>query len=86
MTLTGLMERIGEGETLALGGLLIGLLFGVFAQRSRFCLRSAVIEVCHGKLGVKLSVWLLAFSAAIILTQAFILARVLDVGTARQLA
>ncbi len=86
MTLTSLMERIGEGETLALGGLLIGLLFGVFAQRSRFCLRSAVIEVCHGKLGVKLSVWLLAFSAAIILTQAFILARVLDVSTARQLA
>ncbi|WP_292935772.1 YeeE/YedE family protein [Noviherbaspirillum sp.] len=86
MTLAGLMEAIGEGEVLALGGLAIGLLFGICAQRSRFCLRSAVIEVCHGDLGAKLAIWLLAFSGAIILTQSFILSGILDVSNARQLA
>ena len=86
MTLASVMEAIGENETLALGGLVIGLGFGMLAQRSRFCLRSAVIETFHGKLGAKLAVWLLAFAAAVVLTQIFILLHVLDVGTARQLA
>lgn len=86
MNLLTLMERLGESQTLALGGLLIGLCFGYLAQRSRFCLRSAVIETCHGQLGGKLAVWLLAFGAAVTLTQCFILAGVLDVRSARQLA
>lgn len=86
MTLISLMEMIGESETLTLAGLGIGLAFGVLAQRSRFCLRSAVIATCHGELGAKLSIWLLAFGAAISVTQVFILAHLLDVGSARQLA
>lgn len=86
MTPEALIERLGENHLLALGGLLIGLAFGALAQRSRFCLRSAVIEVFHGQLGVKLAVWLFAFSGAIILTQAFILGHALDVSSARQLA
>ena len=44
MDLTGLMETIGEAETSALGGLLIGIAFGAFAQKSRFCLRAAAVE------------------------------------------
>lgn len=36
-----LIEQFGHGPTLALGGGMIGLLFGFFAQRSRFCLRAA---------------------------------------------
>lgn len=86
MTLTGLMEAIGESEFLALGGFCIGLLFGVFAQRSRFCLRSAALETFHGTFGAKLAIWLLAFSGAIILTQSLLIANVLDVSGARQLA
>lgn len=86
MTLAGLLEAVGEREALTLGGLLIGLMFGMLAQRSTFCLRSAVIEVFHGRFGVKLSIWMLAFSAAVILTQAFVLLNVLDVSNARQLA
>lgn len=86
MTLTGLMEAIGESEFLALGGFCIGLLFGVFAQRSRFCLRSAALETFHGTFGAKLSIWLLAFSAALVLTQSLILADVLDVSGSRQLS
>lgn len=86
MTFSSLVEAIGDGDALTISGFIIGICFGIFAQRSRFCLRSAVIETFHGKFGVKLAVWLLAFSAAIVLTQIFIIAQLLDVSTARQLA
>jgi uncharacterized membrane protein YedE/YeeE len=80
------MERLGEAHSLALAGALIGLAFGFFAHRSRFCLRSAVIEFARGTREGKLAVWLFCFSTALILTQAFILAGWLDVSQARQLA
>lgn len=86
MELTGIIDRLGEGGTAALGGLVIGALFGAFAQRSRFCLRSAALEFSHGKIGGKVAVWLLAFSSAMLLTQLAILSRGLDVSNARQLA
>ncbi|MCC7151215.1 MAG: YeeE/YedE family protein, partial [Rubrivivax sp.] len=63
------MAAIGEGPALALAGALIGLLFGFFAHRSRFCLRSAVIEFARGTREGKLSVWLFTFSTAVLLTQ-----------------
>lgn len=86
MDLTAPFELLGEQYAVAAGGLVIGVLFGAFAQRSRFCLRSAVIEVSRGKLGAKLAVWLLAFSAAVVATQVLILAGMLEVGNAQQLA
>ncbi|HQS32119.1 MAG TPA: YeeE/YedE family protein [Polaromonas sp.] len=86
MNPTSLLERYGDSAVLALGGLVIGGLFGFFAQRSRFCLRAAVIEFWHGKFGDRLSVWLLAFSAAVVGVQLLILAQWLDVSSARQLA
>jgi len=61
-----LLERYGDGTILAMGGAAIGTLFGFFAQRSRFCLRAAVIEFWHRHFGEKLSVWLLAFSTAVV--------------------
>lgn len=84
--LIAIMDRIGEDTTLALGGLLIGALFGVLAQRSRFCLRAAVIEVAQGQLGPKLAVWLLAFSGAIIVTQILQLSGQFDTANVRQLS
>ena len=85
-----LLERLngslGETGTITLAGALIGLCFGFFAHRSRFCLRSAVIEFARGTREGKLTVWLFTFSTAVLLTQAFILAGWLDVGGARQLA
>lgn len=86
MVLELLVDRWGEPAVAVLGGLLIGLLFGATAQRSRFCLRSAVIEFSEGRLGPKVAVWLLAFGAAVALTQALVLSGAADLSEARQLA
>ncbi|MEN9627840.1 MAG: hypothetical protein RJA10_1067 [Pseudomonadota bacterium] len=80
------LARLGEPVSVALAGAVIGLLFGFFAHRSRFCLRSAVIEFARGTHEGKLTVWLFTFSTAVLLTQAFILAGWLDVKDARQLS
>ena len=81
-----LIDRLGEPWALALAGLLIGLAFGFFAQRSRFCLRSAVIEFSRNLVGGKLTVWLFAFSTAVVATQALAMAGAFDASQARQIA
>jgi hypothetical protein len=81
-----LIDRLGEPWALALAGLLIGLAFGFFAQRSRFCLRSAVIEFSRNLVGGKLTVWLFAFSTAVVATQVLALAGAFDASQARQIA
>ena len=86
MNFANLLERYGDGNLLALGGALIGAWFGFFAQRSRFCLRAAVIEFWHWRFGEKLSVWLLAFATAVVAMQLLTLSHALDVSSARQLA
>lgn len=86
MDFVSILERYGDAVILALGGLVIGLLFGFFAQRSKFCMRAAAIEFWHRKFGEKLSVWLLAFSSAVVGVQLLILTHSLDVSTARQIA
>jgi uncharacterized protein len=86
MDITAWIEHYGESNVLAVCGLVAGLGFGFFAQRSRFCLRAAVMEFWHGKFGDKLTVWLLTFGAAIVGVQLLIVTGGLDVSTARQLA
>lgn len=86
MNLEWFIDRIGESRLLAIGGLFIGLVFGALAQRSSFCLRSAVIEFLRGSLGPKVAIWLLTFSAAVAATQLVIVWGLLDVTDARQLA
>jgi uncharacterized protein len=78
MDLTGILDRFGDARVLIVGGLVIGGLFGFFAQRSRFCLRAAVIEFWRGQFGEKLSVWLLAFSTAVVAVQLLVLLHLLD--------
>ncbi|OWQ83802.1 lipocalin [Roseateles aquatilis] len=78
--------RLGEGGTLALGALLLGIAFGAFAQRSRFCLRAAVIEFSRRQSGGRLTVWLFAFATAVGVTQALAWVGWLDASTARQIA
>ena len=84
--LTDLIDRWGEPALLASGGLAIGLAYGLFAQRSRFCFRAAVLEAGRGVPGEKLAVWMLAFATAIVGVQALALAGGLDVKAVRQIA
>jgi len=86
MSLQSVIDRIGEDWTLTLAGLLIGLAFGFLAQRSRFCLRSAVIEFSRNRTGGKLTVWLFAFASAVLATQMLALLGAFDASDARQIA
>jgi uncharacterized membrane protein YedE/YeeE len=86
MNFESITERLGEPWTLAITGLLIGVGFGFFAQRSRFCLRSAVIEFARGHAGGKLTVWLFAFATAVVGTQGLAWLGVFDASGARQIA
>ena len=78
MDFQALIDRIGEDWTLALVGAVVGLAFGFLAQRSRFCLRSAVIEFSRNLTGGKLTVWLFAFASAVAGTQLLALLGVFD--------
>lgn len=79
------IDLVGDRNALAIGGAAIGVVFGALAQRSRFCLRAATLEVAHGQLGERLAIWLFVFSSALIATQALILFGLFDTGTVRQL-
>ena len=81
-----LIDQFGEAGTTALGGLVLGIMFGTFAQRSQFCLRAAVVEFWRGHIGKKVAIWLLTFSAAVAGTQALISANMLDISDSRMLA
>lgn len=81
-----LVERHGGVALSMLAGLIVGLLFGFFAQKSRFCLRAAVLEFVTGQLGRKLAIWLLAFGTATFGVQMLIAGGWLDVAGSRGLA
>lgn len=85
--MTGLLiDTLGDAGTLGVAGLLVGLLFGVAAQRSRFCLRAATVEVAEGRFGPRLAVWLVAFSTALALVQGALAVGGLQLDEARVLA
>jgi uncharacterized membrane protein YedE/YeeE len=86
MDLIALVERIGEAPTSALFGLITGLIFGVAAQRSQFCLRAATVEFARGQMGPRVSVWLLTFSTALVWVQAAQLLGLFDGQEARMMA
>ena len=86
MAFQAMIDRLGEDGTLALAGAVIGLAFGFMAQRSRFCLRSAVIEFARNLAGGKLTVWLFAFASAVLGTQALVLLGWFDASDARQIS
>ncbi|MEP3329481.1 YeeE/YedE family protein [Sedimentitalea sp.] len=81
-----LIEQLGDAGALALAGMVVGLLFGITAQKSRFCLRAATVEVSMGKLGPRLAVWLIAFTSALTLVQGLVSFDVLDLSETRAIA
>ena len=81
-----LLDTWGDGTVLAAAGLLTGLIFGVSAQHSRFCLRAATAEVAEARPAGRMAIWLIAFFAALLATQLAVLGGLLDVSSARQLA
>lgn len=85
MNITALIEQVGEPNALLFAGLLCGGLFGFFAQRSRFCMRSAVIEVWNRENHGKLAIWLFGFATAMTLSQLLIHLEQLDVSQTRQM-
>ncbi|MDD5394760.1 MAG: YeeE/YedE family protein [Thiothrix sp.] len=80
-----LFDGFSTEEISAILGVLVGLVFGVFAQQSRFCLRAACVEFWRGQSGKKFAIWLLAFGTAMIGTQYFIDAGLIDTRQIRQL-
>ena len=81
-----LISQLGESGSNAFIGLVLGILFGVFAQKSKFCLRAAVVEFARGTIGEKVAIWLLTFSAAVGGTQLLITFGELDLTDSRMLA
>ena len=69
MDVAALLDWFSEAQLGALFGLATGIVFGVAAQRSSFCLRAATVEFARGQLGTRMAVWLLAFSTAVIWVQ-----------------
>ena len=86
MDLLSIVDRIGEGPTAALLGLLTGVVFGIAAQRSRFCLRAAAVEFARGQLGDKVAVWLLTISTAIVWVQGAQMLGLMRAADARMMA
>ncbi|MCB2134648.1 MAG: YeeE/YedE family protein [Rhodobacteraceae bacterium] len=86
MTVLSIVERIGEAPAAALFGLLTGIIFGVSAQRSNFCLRAATVEFARGALGPRVSVWLLTFSTALVWVQGAELLGLMRGSDARMMA
>ncbi|MEX5729672.1 putative membrane protein YedE/YeeE [Rhodovulum iodosum] len=86
MDILSLVEGIGETPAAAIFGLVTGMIFGVAAQRSAFCLRAATVEFARGQMGSKVAVWLLCFSTALVWVQAAELAGLMRTGDARIMA
>ena len=81
-----IVATLGPAQSLAFAGLVVGALFGFSAQKSRFCLRSAVIEFTTGHFGEKLAIWLLMFGVALTGVQGLIAGGIVDVASTRALA
>ena len=86
MDFLSIVEWIDEAPTAALFGLITGMIFGVAAQRSRFCLRAATVEFARGSLGPRMSVWLLTFSTALVWVQGAELLGLMRSDDARMMA
>ncbi len=83
MDFVPLIDQIGEPLSAVTVGAVIGLAFGVLAQRTAFCTRSAVIEAVDGRNGNQLPLWLIAFATAVLGVQYLLSADMISVVETR---
>lgn len=83
MDLVPLIDLVGEPGAALVGGLVLGLIFGIAAQRSAFCTRSAVLSVLHARDGRSLTTWLAGFAVATLGVQWLLYSGSLDVAETR---
>ena len=81
-----LQEQLGDAGLVTLAGLVVGLVFGLAAEQSKFCLRAAAVEFARFQLGPRFAIWLLAFSTALLWTQGMDLLGVIDLSESRWIA
>lgn len=86
MDILPIVERIGEAPSNALFGLMTGIVFGVAAQKARFCLRAATVEFARRMLDSSVAVWLLCFSTALVWVQGATLLGLMRPEDARMMA
>ena len=80
--LVPLIDTVGENGAALAGGVALGLVFGIAAQRSAFCTRSAVIGL-FGKDRRASAVWLAGFATALLAVQLLIWRGTVDVAETR---
>ena len=73
----------GVQSALVMGGLLLGLLFGVAAQQSKFCARASIIDAYERRLSDRSAVWLFAFAMSVLCVQLAVYAGWLSPGRSR---
>ncbi|SCA57015.1 conserved membrane hypothetical protein [Candidatus Terasakiella magnetica] len=75
-----MFEELEPTDIMLVGGGLIGLIFGLLGQSSRFCFRQAVAESFESKRAGQLRGWLIATLIAVAGTQALLPAFEIDLG------
>lgn len=83
MDFVPLIDRFGESGALLAGGAVVGAAFGIFAQRSRFCTRSAVLDLTRGRDLQALAIWVAGFAVAVLGVQLLLLQDQLNVTETR---
>lgn len=83
MNLVPVIDAIGEPLTALLGGAVLGLIFGIAAQRSAFCTRSAVLHAVRDRDLRALAIWAAGFATAVLVVQSMIDGGALSVSETR---
>lgn len=83
MDLVPFIDAYGEPMTAMAGGAVVGAVFGVAAQRSRFCTRSAIIDVSRRGDWRAFAVWAAGFATALLAVQVMLRIDALSVTETR---
>jgi uncharacterized membrane protein YedE/YeeE len=83
MDLVPVIDMIGESGTALAGGVVLGLLFGFFAQQTAFCTRSAVLDLTRRRGFSALAIWFIGFAVAIFGVQLLLANGTVDVSETR---